>query len=319
MCTYNGEEFLPDQLNSIAAQTRMPDELVVCDDSSSDGTLKLLRSFAERAPFAVQVIDNARNLGSTKNFEQAISLCEGDVVVLADQDDLWAPRKLAMLESCLVDGLDFVASFSDATIIDGRSHRVPQRLWSSVQFSPDEQRRFSSGLGWAVLIKHPVVTGATLAFRRYLSSYILPIPDGITHDRWTSLLLACKGKVALVSEPLVAYRKHRNQQIGVGAQSMHERFQQARGRGLDFYAQEIDFLRQVCVRLKQHREQVPHAVDAIQEAGRKIAHLENRMRLRRNHIARIPEVCREIINGGYWKYSAGWESVAKDLLLLGAS
>jgi glycosyltransferase involved in cell wall biosynthesis len=77
MCTYNGSRFVRKQLASIDAQSGMPDELVICDDRSTDGTGEILEEFAERARFPVGIIVNSENLGSTKNFERAISICSG--------------------------------------------------------------------------------------------------------------------------------------------------------------------------------------------------------------------------------------------------
>src|SRR5258708_37621369 len=99
MCTYNGARFLPEQLESIAAQTKLPDELVVCDDRSTDGSVEIIRSFAQRAPFEIRLDINANNLGSTKNFEKAIGLCQGEIIALADQDDVWCPQKLSRIAS----------------------------------------------------------------------------------------------------------------------------------------------------------------------------------------------------------------------------
>src|SRR5215208_90703 len=103
MCTYNGAQFVAEQLDSIAAQTRRPDELVVCDDGSDDATPEIIREFAHRASFPLRFYVNETNLGSTRNFERAISLCEGDFIALADQDDVWLPEKLERLERALAD------------------------------------------------------------------------------------------------------------------------------------------------------------------------------------------------------------------------
>ena len=98
MCTYNGERFLPQQLASIAAQTRLPDELVVCDDRSTDRTVAIVREFAASVPFPVKVFENERNLGYSANFEAAIRRCEGDLIALSDQDDIWYPQHLETLQ-----------------------------------------------------------------------------------------------------------------------------------------------------------------------------------------------------------------------------
>src|ERR1043166_3411462 len=98
LCTYNGAAFLREQLESIAAQTRTPDELVISDDQSTDGTLRLIEEFAETAGFPVRVSVNESNLGTAKNFEKAISLCRGDVIMLSDQDDVWHSDRLESVE-----------------------------------------------------------------------------------------------------------------------------------------------------------------------------------------------------------------------------
>lgn len=87
MCTYNGEKYLREQLESIARQTLLPNELVVCDDCSSDETVEIIQDFSRNAPFSVRLMINENNLGFAKNFEKAITLCSGEIIVLSDQDD----------------------------------------------------------------------------------------------------------------------------------------------------------------------------------------------------------------------------------------
>src|SRR5215467_4239016 len=103
LCTYNGSRFLQEQLGSIGSQSRPPDELVICDDGSSDDTVDIIKRFALNAPFPVKLEVNASNLGSTKNFELAVSLCCGDVIALSDQDDVWDATKLAKIERVFLD------------------------------------------------------------------------------------------------------------------------------------------------------------------------------------------------------------------------
>ena len=89
LATYNGAVYLKEQLESIAAQTRTPDELVISDDQSTDDTLRVIEEFAATAGFPVRLSVNEANLGIAKNFEKAISLCRGDLIFLSDQDDVW--------------------------------------------------------------------------------------------------------------------------------------------------------------------------------------------------------------------------------------
>src|SRR6266481_8759069 len=139
MCTYNGGRFLAEQLESIAVQTRLPDELVVCDDRSTDESVEIVRNFARHAPFPVQLEINEENLGSTKNFEKAISLCQGEIVALADQDDVWYRHKLDWIEKAFARSSAPVAAFSDADLIDNDSRSLDARLWSSFSFGVREQ------------------------------------------------------------------------------------------------------------------------------------------------------------------------------------
>ena len=119
---------LPEQLASIAAQTRQPDELVVCDDGSSDATPQIVEDFASLVAFPVRFFRNPKNLGSTKNFEQAIGLCTGDLIALCDQDDIWLPEKLARQAEMLERDASLGGVFSDAELVDDRSQPIGKRL-----------------------------------------------------------------------------------------------------------------------------------------------------------------------------------------------
>ena len=94
MTTYNGEDYLEEQLESFLRQTRIPNELIVCDDGSRDSTLNILEAFQLKAPFPVMINRNVENLGYTKNFENALSKCSGELIFLSDQDDIWEANKV---------------------------------------------------------------------------------------------------------------------------------------------------------------------------------------------------------------------------------
>ena len=99
LCTHNGEEHLPEQLRSILAQTRPVDEIVLSDDASTDRTRAILEEFRAAAPAGTRVIvlHNGEPLGVTGNFEKAVRATSGDIVLLCDQDDVWAEDKVASL------------------------------------------------------------------------------------------------------------------------------------------------------------------------------------------------------------------------------
>jgi len=315
MCTFNGGRFLGAQLASIAAQDRPPDELVVCDDGSSDGCAEIVREFARRAAFPTRFVVNDKNIGSTKNFEKAISMCQGAIVALADQDDVWYPNKLGRIEKAFLRSNEIISAFSDADMIDDDSQSLGARLWATFFFGRAEQIQFANGHALNVLLKHPVVTGATMAFRRECFDLLAPIPAKQIHDRWISFLLAARGKFEIILEPLMQYRRHQGQQVGPGPRTLRERTQRARLMTASSYLDELERFHEFRDRLEKHRATFQYAECALDEIKRKIPHLEHRARLPRMRVARIPRVLREALNGGYWRYSAGWNSIAKDLVI----
>lgn len=214
LCTFNGEKYLLQQLNSIQNQTVLPTELVICDDGSSDRTLELAREFAEQARFAVRIISNSQRRGSTKNFEKAIGLCTGEIIALCDQDDVWYPEKLATLVSLFQSDAGLGGVFSDGDLTGANGEPLGMTLWQSFLFDPQNQDAAVRGLAEGVLLRRSIVTGATLAFRSSLRDRILPIPTSWVHDGWLAWMLCLNSKLGLCSKKLIAYRIHPSQQIG---------------------------------------------------------------------------------------------------------
>ncbi len=316
MCTYAGARFVGAQLESIAAQTRMPDELVVCDDRSPDETAHVVERFAARAPFPVRLSVNERNLGSTKNFERAISLCEGDLIALCDQDDVWLPGKLARLEEEFRRRPRAALVFSDAEVADESGRPTGRRLWESVGVGREELERLRAGKGLGELLSGATVTGATAALRASLRRLVLPIPGELPliHDAWIALLAACVGEVSAVEEPLVLYRRHAGQQVGP-----LERRTAAGGALVraNPYEEALAVARAARERLLERRGEGFEAAPALAELGARIAHLEARRGLPRARIRRAWPVLRELLTLRYRHYSRGVASAAKDLLTRG--
>jgi len=314
MCTYNGQRFLQAQLESILQQSRPPAELIICDDRSIDSGGEIVREVAQNARFPVRFFVNDKNLKSTKNFENAIGLCRGSIVALADQDDVWYEHKLDRIEKAF-QSQSVVAAFSDADLIDENSQPLGRRLWPTLSFDLAKQKAFAAGKALGVLVKHPVVTGATMAFRREVFECMAPIPANEVHDQWMSFLLAAKGRIEIIPEPLIQYRRHAGQQLGPGPTSLKSRMAEARARGESFYVHEIDRFRQLHEHLEIHGDEFPGANYAQRAIRQKVAHLEHRARLSTARADRIPKVLREALNGNYWRYSGGWVSIAKDMII----
>lgn len=228
MCTFNGARYLGEQLASIAGQSLLPDELVVCDDRSSDETLQILESFAQSSRFTVRVFINEENLGPAKNFEKAILLCQGELIALSDQDDIWHPQKLSRLVHILDEDATLGGVFSDGELIDEYSNHLSGRLWERVNFRPPSNSLHMEDSLADNLLKLNVVTGATLMVRASVRHQILPVPDPWMHDGWIAWMLLSYSGIAAVQEPLIGYRIHGAQNAGLSPQSIMKRIEYAR-------------------------------------------------------------------------------------------
>jgi glycosyltransferase involved in cell wall biosynthesis len=214
LCTYNGERFLPQQLASIAQQTRLPDELIVCDDRSSDRTVPILREFAASAPYPVRIYENEHNLGSAANFERAIRLCGGNLIALSDQDDIWYPIRLERSEQEFTVHPQAGLIFSDADVINDRNELTGPTMWQRLGFAGKRARGLLGG-EYLLLAKHRFVTGATVMFRASLRDRCLPIGQGWIHDEWIALITAAFFELRPIDLPLIRYRVHASQQVGL--------------------------------------------------------------------------------------------------------
>lgn len=214
LCTYNGERFLASQLDSIKQQTRLPDELLVCDDCSTDKTVGMLEEFACSAPFPVTINRNERNIGFVANFQQAILLCKGGLIALSDQDDIWYPQRLERSQEEFHLHPEVGLVFSDADVIDDQGRSTGIRLWQNFGFTGELKHRMASA-DYTVLVRNRFVTGATVMFRSRLREFCLPFGAGWLQDEWLAPTLAAVSEVRLIDEPLIQYRSHISQQVGL--------------------------------------------------------------------------------------------------------
>lgn len=315
LCTYNGTPYLDEQLNSIAVQTRPPDELIACDDGSTDETLSRLESFAKRAPFPVRVLRNTSTLGTAKNFERAIRLCKGDSIALCDQDDVWRPEKLERLSEVLETSPEVGLVFSDAELVNAAGHALGRRLWQSIRFSASEQADVNQGRALRVLLKHRVVTGATMMFRGVYREQVLPISDLCLHDAWIAFVVAVFAELRGLPESLTAYRQHTANQVGAVI-SYAGAVQEAGSRGRASYM--CNYSQYAA--LREHIKTlygVPNKAYVLAGLDAKMAHVQARMQLPDNRFRRVLPVVQELVWGRYHRYSSGWQSAVKDMVMLG--
>jgi glycosyltransferase involved in cell wall biosynthesis len=309
MTTCNGARYLREQLDSIFAQQRLPDELIVCDDRSTDATPQMLSEYAARSPFAMTVVINDQRLGSTKNFEQAIRLCTGDLIALSDQDDVWYPQKLQVIELRFEVDTNLGFVFSNGDLINENGEKLHGDMWRKAMFTPQRQKMMSCHQAYDLLLSLPFITGATMAFRSKFKSLILPISDGIptfVHDRWIALLIAAVDRVGMIERKLVAYRLHPQQQLGLGKLQRYI--------GPHRCSSDQIGLARIRERLASGRLWVVHP-EFLDALDRRQPHVAIRASLSRRLIGRVSDVAREYCSGQYRQYPLGTLTAVKDLLI----
>ena len=307
LCTYNGSSFLQAQLESFQSQTRKPDEVVICDDGSSDSTLDILYNFQGKAPFPMRIHRNGKNLGSTKNFEKAIGLCQGNIIALSDQDDVWLPNKLEQIEKIFLGRPRLQMAFSDAEVVDAELRPLGYSLWESVGFNRRLQGPFTRGNDFLTLARGNVVTGATMAFRTEHRDLILPIPNLWIHDAWIALLLAGVGQTAFLEDRLILYRQHANNQIGAPRRDRDfaQEVEGAKNWGQSEIYSKAKVVAAARMRLSREPSLRP---ESLKQLDGIIHHLLARRSIHKSGAKGFSLAARELFSGHYHRYSKGFKS-----------
>ena len=199
MAAYNGGKFIDAQLDSILAQLRDEDEVLIVDDCSRDDTReRILRSADPR----IRLLRHSKNLGVVPTFEDALRSATGDVLFLCDDDDVWAPTKVQRFLDVFERHRDVEVVTSRVSLIDENDDRLPN---SRV----NREGRFSSGFWKNVLVNH--YQGSAMAIRASLLGRVLPFPRHKTflHDAWIGTRNeVAGGRTEFIDEDLLYYRRH---------------------------------------------------------------------------------------------------------------
>ncbi len=215
LCTYNGEKFLKEQIDSILNQTMKVNEIVICDDISTDNTLSLLDDYSNKNLNLFKIYKNEINLKSVKNFEKAIELCSGDIIFLSDQDDIWVENKVEDYVNHFNNHPNINVLASNGYCIDQNSNvHEKYAFWDAPQFLKDLNIEFD----YYKIITHisNIATGASMAFRKSIVPEILPFPlmNNFHHDEWIAIISSSTNSFDLLNKKYFYYRIHDNQQVG---------------------------------------------------------------------------------------------------------
>lgn len=311
LCTYNGSAYLREQLDSIAAQTLLPRELVVCDDCSEDDTVTIIQTFATTAAFPVHLHVQPSNRGWQFNRQECYRHCTGDLIAVCDQDDRWKPHKLATLAGALLQSPEALLAFCDCDVVDRQLNPLGYTSWELNGFSVDRQRRVNEGHALATLLPHSPISDACLMFRSKLLQTALPLPTEWAPDAWIVLTAASIAKVIAVAEPLQLYRQHGSNQLGGGRKSIWTRYIEAK-RAIP----NGEFARQQ-QRFQSLRDRVASAASAASlemiDTRARFAGVRHQMRQR--PLIKPWLVLQELARGSYHRLGGGWRSALLDLIL----
>ena len=220
MCTYNGEKYIEEQLRSIIGQTMPPDEIVILDDVSSDSTVDIAKEILDKSGIEHKVMVNDKNCGVLISFEKCIKSCSGDVIFTSDQDDVWDKDKIKLFMEEYEKDPECVFVFGNAELVDQELKPLGSDVWTSLNLRraglcdhvTQEKYRQLIMYYWAV-------PGMEMSFKKEFCEKAFPIPreGGWLHDSWLAINAPAYGNVVSIDKPLVLYRQHGNNSVGVKA------------------------------------------------------------------------------------------------------
>lgn len=194
IATYNGEEYIREQLQSILCQLAVNDEVIISDDGSTDNTLAIIREINDDR---ITVVDGPRHHSPTLNFEKALRHANGDYIFLADQDDVWKPNKVAV---CMKWLAEYGCVVNDAEVTDSELNVINPSLFSMLKVKKNKLYNTIWKNGY---------TGCCMAFSRRVLCAALPFPDNIPmHDIWIGNVAAYKYNVKFINDKLIYFRRH---------------------------------------------------------------------------------------------------------------
>lgn len=223
LATFQGSPFLQEQVGSIVAQSRAPDEIVVADDGSTDDSLDIIRASLVHYPhIRLVVLESRAGHGVTANFARALKASSGDLIALCDQDDTWHPDRLACAARVFDEHPEVALVNTNARLVDREGRSIGTTLFSALGITPALKRSLQRD-PFPVLLRRNLITGATMMIRRELLDSSFPLPSEWVHDEWLAIIAAATGRIQVLDELLVDYRQHGANQIGVALPTMSYR------------------------------------------------------------------------------------------------
>jgi glycosyltransferase involved in cell wall biosynthesis len=302
VCTYNGADFIVEQLQSILKQTSKVDKISIYDDRSSDDTVLRIRELLKQLPLAEQrlfsIEVNANNLGYAGNFSCAIAKSTGDILFLSDQDDIWEPGKVEeFLAVFRQHNPDMV--FSDGSLVDNTGRQLGRETILQAYALTQELISGFRDRAFELLLKRNYVPGAAAAIRRVTAQNALPVPADMPHDYWLAIWCALHNGIVATAKPLYRWRQHGKNVVGMGTNrplyvwlGIWRQPDAPRERELRIWMG-------VMSRIANLRRQ-----SDVEAARRKVDWLSRVVTGDKKTWSRAGEILKSVVNGSYRRYSS---------------
>jgi glycosyltransferase involved in cell wall biosynthesis len=309
--THNGARYLEQQLRSILDQTRPVDQLVVSDDGSTDETPAIVERIVGSASGAPELVmlRNPQALGVTANFEQAIAACDGDLIALSDQDDVWHPERIADAVGLFAERPSLLATHSDARLVDSEGRPLGVSLLDALEVSAESRRGIHDGDAFGIFLRRNLATGATMTLSKELLSLARPFPEAWVHDEWLAIIAAAFGGLDLIDRELIDYRQHGANVIGMGKPTLRKKLR----RVFEPRGDRNSLLARRAAQLAERLDAFGASSELVAAAAGKSAHEQFRSSLPAPRWRRLPAIAREARAGGYDRYaSRGKADIIRD-------
>jgi glycosyltransferase involved in cell wall biosynthesis len=326
LCTFNGEKYITQQLDSIIQQSYRPSQIVICDDQSSDNTVKIIEEVAMHSIIPIEIHVNEYRLGVTKNFAKAISLCTHEYIAISDQDDIWKNNRLEVQINYFKEPKNkhINVVFTDLELVDENLNPLQKTMWEWLLFVDERRKKWLDGKQLQVMMETGnVVTGATLMIKKEFAGRILSFFEKSfklkLYDEIIALLAIKEHSLGIIEIPLVLYRQHSNQVLGTA------NFTGDKKRTIDTAVaglQTKKMPKEHLLHIIEHnsRKQKELALLGFDESQTKyytllINHIHQRIKLPSNYFSRCAVIVKEFISGRYLRYSKSLiMTPVKDLL-----
>ncbi|MFT8669208.1 MAG: glycosyltransferase [Liquorilactobacillus hordei] len=221
MATYNGKQFIKKQLDSIRNQSRQPDEVIIKDDGSTDGTFELVEEYIRKNLLNNWIVEkNRQNLGYKKNFFELLKAAHGDIIFLSDQDDEWAPKKIEKMAEVMEKNTEVKTLNCGISLIDGQSKKVKldlrKNFYNANFLYSKNPLKDLNYFEFYSIVERNISPGCAMAITSEVKDEFIKIYDfGLPHDWFLNLIASLTNGCVFLNEELLNYRLHGENTLGI--------------------------------------------------------------------------------------------------------